>query len=262
MTATGCLESQHQGCWNSSHVLCFSCLLSLMPLHLWSASYSSRGRLVPFVGRESGLPPCRVFVSMEGLVGYSGGQVGRGAVHGWVSATGCVRPHFWTLCILGTCRVSKNLSTGSSWIHLHDSCPVVLPASGPVLAQSLLGLGRPFLGGRAPAAGAVVPPAPGEVTFVPVPQGLPSSSPLLRTSLSTSPRTRCSPAGQRPTPATSPTPGTGRMRMSTSRSECTPCPEPSQASWGRGFPAGTALGLWELAGMGGWAGVPFLRSMR
>ena len=141
MTATGCLESQHQGCWNSSHVLCFSCLLSLMPLHLWSASYSSRGRLVPFVGRESGLPPCRVFVSMEGLVGYSGGQVGRGAVHGWVSATGCVRPHFWTPCILGTCRVSKNLSTGSSWIHLHDSCPVVLPASGPVLAQSLLGLG-------------------------------------------------------------------------------------------------------------------------
>lgn len=233
-----------------------------MPLHLWSASYSSRGRPVPFVGRESGLPPCCVFVSMEGLVGYSGGQVGRGTVHGWVSATSCVQPHLWTSCILGTCRVSKNLSTGSSWMRLHDNCSVVLPASGPVLAQFLPGLGAPLSEGQSSRSWCCGPPAPVEVTFVPVPQGLPSSSHLLRTSLSTSPRTRCSPAGRRPTPATSPTPGTGRMRTSTSRSECTLCPEPSQASQGRGFPAGTALGLWELVGIGGWAGVPFLCSGR
>lgn len=184
-------------------------------------------------------------------------------MHGWVSAKSCVWPHHWAPCILGTCRASKNLSTGSSWMRLHDNCSVVLLASGPVPAWSLPGLRAPLSKGQSPlAAGAVVPPLPsGEVTFVPVPQGLPSSSPLLRTSLSTSPRTRCSPAGQRPTPATSPTPGTGRMRTSTSRSECAPCPGPSQASRRRGLPAGTALGLRELVGAGGWAGVPFLCSV-
>lgn len=51
------------------------------------------------------------------------------------------------------------------------------------------------------------------------PQGLPSLFHLLRTSPSTSPRMPCLPAGQRRIPATSPTPGTGRMRTSTSRSE-------------------------------------------
>lgn len=205
----------------------------LMPLHLWSASYSSRGRPVPSVGRESGLSPCRVCVSMEGLVGYSGGQVGRGAVRGWVSATGCAWPQLWAPCILGTCRVSKNLSIGSSWMRLHDNCSVVLLASGPLPAWSLLGLvAPPSEGAEPPGSWCCGPFPPGEVTFVPVPQGLPSSSPLLRTSLSTSPRMHCSPAGRRPTPATSPTPGTGRMRTSTSRSECMPCPEPSQASRG------------------------------
>lgn len=62
------------------------------------------------------------------------------------------------------------------------------------------------------------------------PQGLPSLFPLLRTSPSTSPRMLCLPAGQRRIPATSPTPGTGRMRTSTSRSEQHPAPTLSHGS--------------------------------
>lgn len=67
--------------------------------------------------------------------------------------------------------------------------------------------------------------------FIPCsPQGLPSLFPLLRTSPSTSPRMLCLPAGQRRIPATSPTPGTGRMRTSTSRSEQHPAPTLSHGS--------------------------------
>lgn len=49
-------------------------------------------------------------------------------------------------------------------------------------------------------------------------QDLPSSFPLRRTSRSTSPRMRSSPARPRRTPGTSPTCGTGRRRTSTSKS--------------------------------------------
>lgn len=110
---------------------------------------------------------------MEGLVGYSGGQVGRGTVHGWVSATSCVQPHLWTSCILGTCRVSKNLSTGSSWMRLHDNCSVVLPASGPVLAQFLPGLGAPLSEGQSSRSWCCGPPRPSRGHICPCPPGPP-----------------------------------------------------------------------------------------
>lgn len=77
------------------------------------------------------------------------------------------------------------------------------------------------------------------------PQGLPSLFPLLRTSPSTSPRMLCLPAGQRRIPATSPTPGTGRMRTSTSRSEQLPAP-----TFSHGSPQAPALreGPWQCLG--------------
>lgn len=77
------------------------------------------------------------------------------------------------------------------------------------------------------------------------PQGLPSLFPLLRTSPSTSPRMLCLPAGQRRIPATSPTPGTGRMRTSTSRSEQHPA-----LTLSHGSPQAPALreGPWQCLG--------------
>ena len=95
-------------------------------------------------------------------------------MHGWVSAKSCVWPHHWAPCILGTCRVSKNLSTGSSWMRLHDNCSVVLLASGPVPAWSLPGLRAPLSEGQSPlAAGAVVPPHPRRGHICPCPPGPP-----------------------------------------------------------------------------------------
>lgn len=81
--------------------------------------------------------------------------------------------------------------------------------------------------------------AGGGDTFLSPLQDLPSSFPLRRTSQSTSPRMRFSPARPRRTPGTSPTCGTGRRRTSTSRSEfaagraVSPPPPPAPRScWG------------------------------
>lgn len=71
----------------------------------------------------------------------------------------------------------------------------------------------------------------------------------------------CSPAGQRRIPATSPTPGIGRMRTSTSRSEHAALPSQggspaTRPLRGKTFEQGlpqAALGLWEL--VEGWSGL-------
>lgn len=160
--------------------------------------------------------PC---VSMEALVGYSGGQ-------GW--QRGYARPQLWAPCILGTCRVSKNLEhrqqLDASSMTTAQLCCLLLDHCRP----------GPSWGLVAPSEGAE---PPGSWCQGPFPQE--------RSHLSLSPRAslhRLPPENitvnisqdalltcrDRPTPATSPTPGTGRRERFTSAAQCMPCPEPKQ----------------------------------